>query len=157
MKVIKDTELILTPENKVYHLNISKNEIEKCLDFLYEINLLGINAKITNAVPFCVTENKQKARLTLVGAYADDGRSRLIYDARGYFKPSYFLDINLGNTIKNALTHSFLKKIKSLDYLPKICKGCLFLRHCRGGSRFLAFQNYKNYFEPDPLITTRLT
>ena len=27
MKVIKDTELILTPENKVYHLNISKNEI----------------------------------------------------------------------------------------------------------------------------------
>ena len=27
MKVIKDTELILTPENKVYHLNISKNQI----------------------------------------------------------------------------------------------------------------------------------
>ena len=27
MKVIKDTELILTPENKVYHLNLSKNEI----------------------------------------------------------------------------------------------------------------------------------
>ena len=27
MKVIKDTELILTTENKVYHLNISKNEI----------------------------------------------------------------------------------------------------------------------------------
>ena len=27
MKIIKDTELILTPENKVYHLNISKNEI----------------------------------------------------------------------------------------------------------------------------------
>ena len=27
MKVIKDTELILTPENKVYHLNIAENEI----------------------------------------------------------------------------------------------------------------------------------
>lgn len=27
MKVIKDTELILTPENKVYHLNISEKEI----------------------------------------------------------------------------------------------------------------------------------
>ena len=27
MKVIKDTELILTPENKVYHLNISGKEI----------------------------------------------------------------------------------------------------------------------------------
>ena len=27
MKVIKDTELILTPENKVYHLNIKQEEI----------------------------------------------------------------------------------------------------------------------------------
>ena len=33
MKVIKDTELILTPENKVYHLNISKNEIAEALIF----------------------------------------------------------------------------------------------------------------------------
>ena len=27
MHIIADTELILTPENKIYHLNLSKEEI----------------------------------------------------------------------------------------------------------------------------------
>lgn len=128
------------------------NDLRKCIDFLYNANLEGLNAKIANAVPFCITKDKQKASLALVGAYADDGHSRIIYDARGYFKPSYFLNINLGTTVKNAIKHRFLKKMKSCDYLPKECKNCLFLRHCKGGSRFLAFQNYSDYFSPDPLI-----
>lgn len=136
--------------------NTSGNDIKKCVDFLFKMNLEGINAKIANPVPFCIVEDKQKARLTLVGAHADDGRSRLIYDSRGYFKPSYFLDINLGCTITEALSNFFLEKMKSFDYLPKMCRNCTFLRHCGGGSRFLAFQNYKSYFKPDPLIAAIL-
>jgi len=159
---IKNWELyrpMLSPQTiKQYpDLNISMKVINDCIDFLYEINLKRINAKIANSVPFCIPSNEQKARLTLVGAYADDGSSRFIYDAKGYFKPSYFLDINLGDTIKDALIHPFLKKTKSLDYLPKICRSCTFLRHCGGGSRFLAFQHYKNYFRLDPLATIRHT
>ena len=133
------------------NFNISVNEIKKCVNFLYEINLAGINAKIANAIPFCIIDNRKKARLTLIGAGADDGHSRLIYDARGYFKPSYFLNINLGNTVKEALEHRLFKKIRSSKNLPKNCKNCSFLLHCMGGSRFLAFQSYKNYFKPDPL------
>ena len=159
---IKNWELyrpMLSPQAIKKHpdLNIPMKVINDCIDFLYEINLKGINAKIANPVPFCITSSEQKVRLTLVGAYADDGRSRLIYDAQGYFKPSYFLDINLGNTIKDALIHPFLKKIKSLDYLPKMCRSCAFLRHCGGGSRFSAFQNYKTYFKLDPLAADLLT
>ncbi len=136
--------------------NISKNDIKKCINFIYKINLKGTNTKIANPIPFCITHNKQKARLALVGSHADDGRSRLIYSLKGYFKPSYFLDINLGCTITDALNNYFLQKMKSLDYLPKKCKNCTFLRHCTGGSRFLAFQNYKDYFKLDPLVANTL-
>jgi len=41
MKVIKDTELILTPENKLYHLNISKNDIAD------NIIIVGDSARVT--------------------------------------------------------------------------------------------------------------
>ena len=159
---IKNWELyrpMLSPQviKRYPDLNISIKVINDCIDFLYEINLKGINAKIANAIPFCVVNNKQKIGLTLVGSCADDGHSRLIYDAKGYFKPSYFLNINLGDTIENALNHAFLKKIKSLNYLPKICRNCTLLRHCGGGSRFLAFQKYKSYFKPDPLAVNPIT
>ena len=137
--------------------NVSKNDIKKCINFLYKINLKGINAKIANSVPFCITNNEQKARLTLSGSHADNGSSRLIYSFNGYFKASYFLNVNLGYTIVDALNNPFLKKINSFDYLPKKCKNCILLRHCAGGSRFLAFQNYKTYFKLDPLIATNLT
>ena len=137
--------------------NVSKNDIKKCINFLYKINLKGINAKIANPVPFCITNNEQKARLTLSGSHADDGRSRLVYSFNGYFKTSYFLNINLGYTIVDALNNSFLKKINSFDYLPKQCKNCNLLRHCAGGSRFLAFQSHKNYFQLDPLAAKFVT
>ena len=134
------------------NFDISKNEIQKCIDFLYKINLKGINAKIANPVPFCIIDNEDKARLTLVGAHADDGHSRLIYDTQGHFKPNYFLNVKLGQTIDESLNHNFLKKIKSLDYLSTKCNRCSFLWHCKGGSRFLAFQKHKSYFKPDPLM-----
>ena len=41
MQAIKDTELILTPENKVYHLNISKNDIAD------NIIIVGDSARVT--------------------------------------------------------------------------------------------------------------
>ena len=40
MKVIKDTELILTPEKKVYHLNLSEEEIAK------DIIIVGDKARV---------------------------------------------------------------------------------------------------------------
>jgi uridine phosphorylase len=58
MKAIKDTELILTPENKVYHLNISKNDIAD------NIIIVGDSARVTQVSKHfskvdCIIENRE--------------------------------------------------------------------------------------------------
>jgi len=108
--------------------------------------------KVANAVPFCITEDLALSRYVLLGADADDGHSRIVFDSRGFFKPSYPITKNLGHDIKGAWLSPFLKRVRSLSYLPAVCKSCNCLKWCKGGSRFLAKVKYGSYFKRDPLI-----
>ena len=116
----------------------------------------NINLKIANAVPFCITQDFNLAQVTLLGAEADDGHNRLILDARGFFKPSYFIHENLGLTIKEARQNPFLRKLRSLNFLPQKCKACFYLKWCKGGSRYWAKVAYQDYFKPDPLMVATI-
>jgi len=50
---------------------------------------------VANALPFCVTNDIQD-KTFLRGSVSDDGHSRLVLDSNGYFKPSYSINVNLG-------------------------------------------------------------
>jgi len=136
---------------KYPNYNVSKSDLLKLLGLVYKLRKSGINTYIANAVPFCVT-NKRIYKPSMRGAQFDDGHSRLVFDCRGFFKPSYFIDVNLGNSIKKAWSNTFIKKINSLEYLPSECHCCPYMRWCLGGSRYMAKENFGDYFACDPLM-----
>lgn len=143
---------MIKKENLNYYpeYDINPDKFRRFLDIVYRARTKKVNIFIANPVPFCVTKKIKKIQPLFLGATFDEGHSRLFYDSNGYFKPNYFLDINIGATIKQALGDPFLKKIKSLNYLPRKCKVCQYLKDCRGGSRYIAYEFNGGYYKTDP-------
>jgi radical SAM protein with 4Fe4S-binding SPASM domain len=112
-----------------------------------------VNIIIANALPFCAIDDLNKINSVSNGALFDDGHSRLVIDPRGFAKPHYFLDKNIGNplNILKVWNHRFMKRMRNLDYLPKECVNCSFKFKCRGGSRYEAKVAFGSYQALDPL------
>jgi len=130
--------------------NIKPKDILKIMKFMRFLQEKGIYAYIPNAVPLCISKNKKLSIFTLKGGKFDNGNERLVLTTEGYFKPSYYIDVNLGKTISSAWNNPWLKKIREKKYLPEQCKKCPLLKICQGGSRFAAYQVFGSYFAPDP-------
>jgi radical SAM protein with 4Fe4S-binding SPASM domain len=109
---------------------------------------------IANAVPFCCVKNLDKINGISSGALYDEGHRRLVVDPRGFYKPSYYMDINLGDAldVKAAWNNPFMKKMRNLRFLPKKCYNCNYKYKCCGGSRFVAFQKTKSWSAMDPML-----
>lgn len=108
---------------------------------------------IANAIPFCAIDNPERPDKVSCGALYDDGHSRLVVDPRGYVKPHYFMDENVGGplNILGAWSHSFMRKMRNLKFLPKECRECKYKFKCRGGSRYEAKLATGDYSALDPL------
>jgi len=109
---------------------------------------------IANALPFCAIDDLNKINSISSGALFDDGHNRLVVDPRGFVKPHYFLDKNIGHPldILGAWNHPFMKKMRNLKFVPPKCKKCSFIEKCRGGSRFLAKLYHGRWDAKDPLM-----
>lgn len=113
---------------------------------------------ISNAIPFCVLGNDLESMKNVsevsLGAKYDDGHCRLVVDPRGYIKPSYFIDVNLGNylEIEKAWNSVFLKKIRELSFVDSTCAGCVHLSVCKAGSRYDSELNHNDYFKMDSWV-----
>lgn len=142
-------------DKNINNLRISKKNILEVMEFLLSLKKQGMRVKIANPVPFCISKNLDFSAGILSGAIDDDGYSRLVWDTKGYFKPGYFINEILGKSLKEAWECSFLKKIKSGDYLPSECKKCRYLKWCRGGSRAMAKLVKGTYFALDPLANPK--
>jgi len=66
MNIIKETELILTPEKKVYHLNIAENEIANTIIIVGDRARVKQVSKYFNSIDFKI-ENREF--LTHTGEY----------------------------------------------------------------------------------------
>jgi len=120
------------------------------------ISLRGKTKKavfIANALPFCAIKDLNKLNSVSKGALFDDGHTRLAIDPRGFVKPHYFMNENIGDPldILGAWQHSFVKKMRDLEYLPEQCQKCPFVFKCRGGSRQAAKMVFGDYWDLDPL------
>lgn len=111
-----------------------------------------LNVYIGNPIPLCLTGNLDIGKQAFFGANLDDGHVRLVYSAEGYYKPSYFITQNLGNTLQKAWAHPFLKELDCVEHLPNPCHECPVLETCRGGSRAMALRKHGVIFSPDPLF-----
>jgi radical SAM protein with 4Fe4S-binding SPASM domain len=112
----------------------------------------NINAFIANPIPLCITGNLQIGKESFFGSNFDDGHVRIVRGAQGFFKPSYFLETNLGNTIQSAWEHPFLRELDRTDYLPDLCQRCPVLDTCRGGCRSMALRTHGTALAADPLF-----
>jgi len=134
---------------------VSAQDCVRLCGRLYELKRLGVNTQLANAFPACLLAQERMRNSVLMGALADEGHSRLIFDSRGFFKPSYFIQKDLGTDIIRAWRHPFLKRLRSLAYLPAACRRCRELAWCQGGSRFWARQACGDYFRRDPWMPSR--
>lgn len=132
--------------------NVTLKDYQRLCRKIVELKRENLNVKLANALPFCILKDRDLAASIMLGAASDDGHSRLVWDARGFFKPSYFIDKNLGNTIRRSWQHPFLKKMRQGSYLPTLCRQCSHLAWCRGGSRAKAYAWSGSYFDADPLM-----
>jgi len=111
-----------------------------------------INAFIANPIPLCLTGNLQAGKEVFFGANFDDGHVRIVRSAQGFFKPSYFIDTNLGTTIQTAWAHPFLDDLDRTDYLSSLCQRCPVQDICRGGCRAMALRAFGTALAADPLF-----
>lgn len=129
---------------------LSRTELLKIMRYAYRLKKKGLNVKIPNPIPFCICNDMNLSLAVLAGANADDGHSRMVWDLKGYFKPSYFINERLGTEIMKSWENPFIKKIRSLDYLPLKCKRCIYINLCKGGSRAASKNINHDYFSGDP-------
>lgn len=130
---------------------LSSKDINFLADKLISLRKRGRWVFIANAIPFCSIKNPNKLNVVSKGALYDEGHKRLVFDPRGFFKPHYFLDKNLGDNFKKAWQSDFARKMRILEFLPKECDGCPFVFKCCGGSRQAAKLFFGDYNKPDPL------
>lgn len=139
-------------EDRNVEFEITRNDFLKTMLYIKQIKKDGVDIKIANPLPFCITSDFTLSSYTLLGAEADDGHSRIVYDSGGFYKPSYSISKNLGTKITNAWKNPFLQKMRSLSFLPEKCKKCFYLKWCKGGSRYWANKANDDYFATDPLM-----
>lgn len=142
----------LIPEKNEFNIHELINKLV-LLSFDY-----GKIITIANAYPFCIYD-EQVADMFSLGATVDDGHGRIVVDPRGFCKPSYFLEENVGDPLKieDCWNNKFMRECRNLDFLPKSCKGCHYVKHCKGGSRYAAKVFYGSYSAVDPLLNNHRT
>jgi pyrroloquinoline quinone biosynthesis protein E len=110
----------------------------------------GLKTLIANPVPLCLVPPAE--RKNLLGAAFDDGHTRLVLDPRGFYKPSYYIEENLGPSLKAAWGAPYRRSLVSFAWLPARCRRCRWLLKCLGGSRALARAASGTYFAGDPWL-----
>ncbi|MDD5145928.1 MAG: radical SAM protein [Candidatus Pacebacteria bacterium] len=142
---------IPTKDNKEFW---SKKDVKILTDKLIKFReISGKTFFIANSVPFC-SYDKNKVNSVSSGALPEDGHIRFAIDPRGFAKPHYYFNKNIGNPLDlmSCWNNQFMKKIRNLEFIPKKCKNCSFLEKCRSGSRYIAKVTNGIYKSKDPLM-----
>lgn len=151
----------IAPANWALFRAVSDTEEAKQMDLAFyrtlTLNILkarqdNINVTIGNAIPMCITGNLEIGKQAYIGADFDDGHVRIVRRAQGFFQPSYFLETNLGTTIKAAWNNPILDELNRTDFLPDLCQRCPVLERCRGGCRAMSLRAYGTALTKDPLF-----
>ena len=143
----------------IYKKNIAGQEIKRLIEKLVKIkkdiikNKFSLKVHVIYAIPFCYYD-PIKINFVCTGAKSIDGYERLLVNAQGIVKPIHYFDKKVGDfhNIAKAWNSSFMKSIRTYEFLPKDCKECFFLEKCKGGSRFCAYQSFGSYQAADPLM-----
>ncbi len=130
---------------------LTKYDFNKVANLILWVRKKGVFAIFGNTLPFCMSQVTFRHPEIFAGNMYEDGHMRLVLDAKDFFKPSYFINKDLGSSILGAWKNPALNKMRSLSYLPEECERCRYLNWCKGGSRSSSWKKNKNLFATDPL------
>ncbi len=113
----------------------------------------GKPVTVANPMPFCAGD-METLRLFCSAPGSEANHLRLFIDPRGFAKPSYYINENLGDPrdILACWNHPFMKQLRELDMLPGECRKCVHRLDCRGGSRYAAYLHSGRYDARDPMM-----
>lgn len=116
-------------------------------------NNVPLKVHIVNGVPLCA-DDPIRMNSVCAGARSVDGHERFAIDPRGFAKPIYYLEKNIGDPLKplECWNHPFMKKLRSYEILPLGCKKCVLVEKCKGGNRYCAYIVNGSYQAKDPLM-----
>lgn len=137
--------------------SFTRTDVKNLIEGLIKIRkATGKIHYLINAIPFC-SYDPIKIQTVAAGAGAVDGHERLAVDPRGFAKPIYYMRENIGDPtdILACWNHSFMKKMRNLEFVPRECKKCVYLERCRGGCRFSAYTVNGSFKAPDPLMSAQ--
>lgn len=114
---------------------------------------IPLKVHIVNGVPLCA-DDPVKMNAVCAGARSVDGHERFAIDPRGFAKPIYYIEKNIGDPLKplECWNHPFMKVLRGYESLPKECQKCALLEKCKGGNRYCAYVASGSYKAPDPLV-----
>ncbi len=140
---------------------VSSADIAKAVEKILGFNKgkeKGKHTLIENALPFCCY-SPEKVKEVALGGLREDGHSSLFIDSSLNIKPSYFLDLPLGNALKDSIMDcwksSFMRRMHALEFIAEPCHECKYVRKCMSGSRFSALICNQDLYALDPLANPK--
>lgn len=135
------------------HLSLLVEKLTEIKGNIIENNI-PLSVDILNGVPLCALNEPFKLNAVSVGGWPVDGHTRFTIDPRGFAKPIYYINKNIGDPLNplKCWEHPFMKAIRTYKMVPKECLSCPLLEKCKGGNRFCAYNSYGSYDAPDPLM-----
>ncbi|MFA6030832.1 MAG: radical SAM protein [Elusimicrobiota bacterium] len=140
------------PANRHPEYAVDRRRMLSVLALLRRLRRDGLQTHVGNAVPFCMSGDPLDLFLFEANTLTE-GHDRLVYDCRGFFKPSYHSEERLGSSLAAALRAPRLRALRSLRAVPAACARCLLLKDCVGGSRSLARAAGGGPAAPDPWMS----
>ncbi len=134
----------------------SKSMMDLAVNKMYLLNKkYGVDYKIVDPVPFCVTKNIERASQVIDGVLSDSHDVKTIITTQGFVQMMSAYDNNFWNisdtSIAEVFRSEFVYKQLNNGFLPKECEDCIYKESCRWGSRMDANIAYGDYGEKDPI------
>jgi len=138
---------------------IDNSDVEALVDKVWAIKESGkVDCCFGYSFPFCAVKDPERIDALNKGVLPRIGSSRYMrfaVDPRGFAKPNFFTDINIGDPLDPLACwrHPFMLELRTSGFLPAACADCRFKDRCLGGYRYMAKTMYGDYRAPDPLAT----
>ena len=95
----------------------------------------GVDYKIVDPVPFCVTKNIERASQVIDGVLSDSHDVKTIITTQGFVQMMSAYDNNFWNisdtSIDEVFKSEFVYKQLNNGFLPKECEDCVYKESCR--------------------------
>jgi len=138
---------------------LDNGDVETLVDKMWALKgSCKVDFGFGGSLPFCaVKEPDRLAGLTkkVLPSVGSSRYMRFAVDPRGFAKPNYFTDIDIGDPLDPLAcwNHPFMVELRTSGFLPEMCADCRFKTHCLGGCRSEAQRVHGDYRAPDPLAT----